>query len=205
MAFPPPGKQTDVASGFPGPTQPVSQAIQQMFAQLEGYLRTDHQPDGTHKDVRALSCSSASGYREFARDVTMAVANLMEWSPALFTAAGGGVGYGWVVPQAGMNNVRYALFGNLLWYGGQLNSSNVTGPGAPAELRIQLPLNLVAVGYGWASIAYQNAGGARAFGEAIAGAGLAYLSFQRPGATWTLTGGGNTLVDFNVTIPVQSA
>src|SRR4051812_21231109 len=59
--------QNTTASGFAGPTYlaslegDVQSEFQAAYGQLEGWMSTDHNADGTHKNVRALSIQSENG------------------------------------------------------------------------------------------------------------------------------------------------
>lgn len=59
--------ENTVAAGFPGPTYlaslegDVQSEFQAAYGQVEGWMATDHNADGTHKNVRALTIESEMG------------------------------------------------------------------------------------------------------------------------------------------------
>ena len=188
------------APGFPAPDQPVAHDLEQMYAQLQGWMGTDHNPDGTHDRVRAVSVTTAEGVQEFGRSQTLGVAELIGYDPALFTASGAMT---WAPTEAQMVNVSAARIGNLMWMGGEFLGVNVGGV-AGGELRFKLPYDLVCVGKGSGHLAYIDAGAAFALGEVFTSADADYLSFNKLGSVvWTVTAANNTTLRFNIVFPVK--
>ncbi len=198
--------------GFPAETSletvppEVRAEFRALYPLLQGWMQTDHNADGTHNRVRAVSITSAEGFQSFGRGVPDGVAVDIEWNPANFTINAAG---SWDVRSADQLSLKAAMWGNLLFFSGDIISSNVTAP-VGNELRIALPWNLAGVCHVPGSMFYEDAGGAHSVGEVFslgpqAGIPVSYLVLRTsPIANWTATAGHDTAIQFSIVCPAIS-
>lgn len=172
---------------------PTRQAVQQVIAQLQGYLGIDHNPDGTHNRIHAVSVTTAEGVQEFGRIQTLGVAEDTQWSPTIFTGSGAMT---WLVASTSLKTYKAARIGNLLYVSVSVAATNVGGV-ANTMLQLQLPWNLKGIGY-TATLGFASDAGAvpAAVQVELFDQGTVFSISKFNGANWTLTAGNNTTVIF---------
>lgn len=189
--------------GFPNLTNPeslppeVRSELEYLVAITQGYLQSDHAPDGTHGRVRAISVTTAEGTQEFGRRQTMAVAEVVPWSPTDYTADAAI----WTVASASLDNLRCSVLGNMMFFQGKIDNTNVSA--GTMFLRVKIPFNMAALGQGFGQLYYQDAGGALAVGYAFVSKLDTFVSFSKLAGNWTATAANDTTVRFSIMFTVQ--